>query len=414
MFLKYCWWLVDTKLSFFCCFSWYFRGVEDSGENCVRSILWSFLCAWCVVRQRLFKLRVWTQRLPEFDMPWMSSLLQWIFLNLGLGASMEASSKLQKRQTSAQPLKFECVLSVCKGISEETWKALSLRPYWSTFFVPLFSCDGGSRVTIHDDGSHKSSFHQHVWRFDIFSRGVYTAVFRVSIASHSFAQRQHTCGHSVNLTQLVFPVWSGTLIVLSVCWSFLPLLTEMTGSHKRTPHVVEEDFYIFLGIFGHIQKKRVLFGETPKKEGLRVHVIRTLSLMRKNKKFHILGPCQHEGPIWWKMLSFRLKKVHFWSNVVNERWPWCAQVAFQADLRSDTADARPVTIQNVKNTWSSLSSSSPLPPFPFPFSSFLSSWTPKTLQFLGKNAKIVMLMTIFDPTRGSYSSGRVLLRRNTL
>ena len=44
-----------------------------------------------------------TQRLPEFDMPWMSSFLQWIYLNLGLGASMEASSKLQKRQTSAQP-----------------------------------------------------------------------------------------------------------------------------------------------------------------------------------------------------------------------------------------------------------------------------------------------------------------------
>ena len=58
------------------------------------------------------------------------------------------------------------------------------------------------------------------------ARGVYTAVLRVSIAgehsqfwfsSHSFAKRQHTCGHSVNLTQLVFPVWSGTLIVLSDC-----------------------------------------------------------------------------------------------------------------------------------------------------------------------------------------------------
>ena len=45
----------------------------------------------------------------------------------------------------------------------------------------------------------------------------------------------------------------------------------------------------------------------PKKEGLCVHVIRTLSFflgksdvfeMRKNKKIHILGPCQHEGPIW--------------------------------------------------------------------------------------------------------------------
>ena len=42
----------------------------------------------------------------------------------------------------------------------------------------------------------------------------------------------------------------------------------------------ESAFCIFLGIFGHIQKKRVLFGETPKKEGLRVHVIRTLSFFR--------------------------------------------------------------------------------------------------------------------------------------
>ena len=79
------------QIDVFCCFSWHFRGVEDSGENCVRSVFRgglpersgeplhvaslhrnlrvSFLCAWCVVRQRLFKLRVRTQRLPEFDMP---------------------------------------------------------------------------------------------------------------------------------------------------------------------------------------------------------------------------------------------------------------------------------------------------------------------------------------------------------
>ena len=36
------------------------------------------------------------------------------------GTAKEASSLLQKRQTSAQPLEFECVLSVCKGVSEET------------------------------------------------------------------------------------------------------------------------------------------------------------------------------------------------------------------------------------------------------------------------------------------------------
>ena len=36
----------------------------------------------------------------------------------------------------------------------------------------FFRCDGSSRVAIHADGSHKSSFHLHVRRFDIFSRGV--------------------------------------------------------------------------------------------------------------------------------------------------------------------------------------------------------------------------------------------------
>ena len=57
-----------------------FRGglPERSGEplhvaSLHRNLRVSFLCAWCVVRQRLFKLRVRTQRLPEFDMPWMSS-----------------------------------------------------------------------------------------------------------------------------------------------------------------------------------------------------------------------------------------------------------------------------------------------------------------------------------------------------
>ena len=100
--------------------------------------------------------------------------------------------------------------------------------------------------------------------------------------------------------------------------------------------------------------------------------------------------------------------------MINEIRPWWAQVSFQADLRASAAEARPVTIRNVKNTRSSLPSSFPLPPSLFPFSSFFSSWPPKTLHFLGKNTKIVIMMSIFDPTRGSYSLGRVLLRRNTL
>ena len=111
---------------------------------------------------------------------------------------------------------------------------------------------------------------------------------------------------------------------------------------------------------------------------------------------------------------FQLKNVHFWSNVLNEIRHWWAQVTFQGHHGAGASDARPLTIRNVKNTRSSLSSSFLLLPSPFPVSSFFSSWPPKTPQFLGKKAKIVIMMSIFDPTRGSYSLGRVLLRRNTL
>ena len=98
----------------------------------------------------------------------------------------------------------------------------------------------------------------------------------------------------------------------------------------------------FLHISRHFwahSKKRVLFGETPKKEGFRVHVIRTLSFfrgksdvfeMRKNKKIHILGSCQHEGPIWWKMLSFSWKTYIFeatsWTKFDHEEQKWLSKL----------------------------------------------------------------------------------------
>ena len=49
---------------------------------------------------------------------------------------------------------------------------------------------------------------------------------------------------------------------------------------------MKEDFCIFFGIFGHLQINRVLFGETPKKEGFRVHVIRTLLFFRGKSDVH--------------------------------------------------------------------------------------------------------------------------------
>ena len=118
--------------------------------------------------------------------------------------------------------------------------------------------------------------------------------------------------------------------------------------------------------------------------------------------------------ISWTMLFSSWKTYIFeatsWTKFDHEEQKWLSQ----ADLRAGASDARPLTIRNVKNTWPSLSSSSLLLPSLFPFSSFFSSCPPKTPHFLGKNAKIVIMMSIFDPTRGSYSLGRVLLRRNTL
>ena len=65
---------------------------------------------------------------------------------------------------------------------------------------------------------------------------------------------------------------------------------------------------------------RVLIDETPKKEGFRVHVIRTLSFFRgksdvflneKKKKFHEIRTLQHEGPNFVNHAVFQLKNVHF-------------------------------------------------------------------------------------------------------
>ena len=108
------------------------------------------------------------------------------------------------------------------------------------------------------------------------------------------------------------------------------------------------------------------------------------------------------------------EKIHFWSNVANK---------IDHDERKSPSKVITDPIRQTLAQWPSKMSRtrdppSPPPslllPSPFPSSSPLSSWTPKTLQFPGKNAKIVMFMTIFYATRGSYSLGRVLLRRNTL
>ena len=63
----------------------------------------------------------------------------------------------------------------------------------------------------------------------------------------------------------------------SPCDPFVSNVPHEAPPTHRTRHVVKEDFCIFFGIFGHLQINRILFGETPKKEGFRVHVIWTLS-----------------------------------------------------------------------------------------------------------------------------------------
>ena len=154
--------------------------------------------------------------------------------------------------------------------------------------------------------------------------------------------------------------------------TLLPVPHEAPPTH-RTRDVVKEDFCLFLGIFRHIQKTVLIRWKDRKI--FNFHVISTLSFFRRKsdvyemmeaKIFHLLGPCQQEGPIWWK--NFQLKKT----NLFEAKW-W--------------TNLTMMSTRNVKNTWPSVSSFSPLPPSPFPSTSFLSSWTPKTLQFKWKNAK---------------------------
>ena len=79
-----------------------------------------------------------------------------------------------------------------------------------------------------------------------------------------------------------FPVFFGQGDV-SLCNTLANFVHHEAPPTHRTWHAVEDDFCIFFGIFGHIQKNRVLFGETPKKEGFRVHVIGTLSFFSVKK-----------------------------------------------------------------------------------------------------------------------------------
>ena len=103
-------------------------------------------------------------------------------------------------------------------------------------------------------------------------------------SSDSFAQRQHTCGHSSGFE-------SGE------SYSVVFIDTQDAPRYGRIC------FAYFSAFWAH-SKKGSLLRETLKKELLRVHVIRTLSfsqgksdVFETRKNCHLLGPCQQKGPI---------------------------------------------------------------------------------------------------------------------
>ena len=86
--------------------------------------------------------------------------------------------------------------------------------------------------------------------------------------------------------------------------------------------------------------------------------------MRKTKKIHLLGPCQHEGPIWWKMLSFSWKTYIFeamsWTKFDHNEQEWLSK------LTSDPV-RRMLAQWPSEMSWTrALPPPPPLPSFPLP------------------------------------------------
>ena len=201
----------------------------------------------------------------------------------------------------------------------------------------------------------------------------------------------------------------------SPCDPFWPRWLDPTSERG----MLWKKFLLVSRHFRHIQKKGPNYVKSLKRKDFNCRLLGPCCFfLRKSdvfemRKFSFIRTLPKRGSYLVKKAVFSTENVPFWRDILNEISPWWAQMAAEDHHRSAPKVARPVTIRNVKNTCSSSSSSySPLPPSPFPSTSFLSSWTPKTQQFLGKNAKIVMMMSVFDPHRGSYSLG--LLRRYTL
>ena len=191
------------------------------------------------------------------------------------GTTKEASSLLQKRQTTAQPFTVERVLSVCKGVSEETTTGVKEMSAKGELLFPVINvtdCVTKSEKSRLDNvHGCSNSLNDGIMRATVFVNGygdvgkgcafaLHSSVARVLIpvsdpigalhfdpighpflsncsvatvapvtpptttisparwfSSDSFAQKQHTRGPSVSLALLVFSVWSGTLIVLRDC-----------------------------------------------------------------------------------------------------------------------------------------------------------------------------------------------------
>ena len=122
--------------------------------------------------------------------------------------------------------------------------------------------------------------------------------FSCSLFPTIFQQFSFTFSHF-----LLFPGFLAKATRLSV--TSLPTLCSARHLTQANATCCESAFLHIFGILRHFQKKRVLIGETPKKEGLRISFFRTLSFffrgksdvheMRKKKNFHLIRTLQTRG-----------------------------------------------------------------------------------------------------------------------
>ena len=275
-----------------------------------------------------------------------------------------------------------------------TWQALSQRRLRYRFFLPPFS-------SLSPFSPFFLSFFSH---FSLFP----------SLFSPFFQYFSFTSSHFLR-----FPALFGQSDA-SPCNPFVSNVPHEAQDNETDATCCERGFCLFLYFLTHSKKRSFQTKSEKKGRFFNFHVIRTLSffsvekwcLWNEEKFSRNWDPPKKRIPRRWKVLFFRRKTYLFEATFSPKldrhepKWPSKLTEPFRRLLAQ----------------WPSEMSRTPDPPFspcllslPLLSLPLLSSLHEplKPINSLGKR-KMMIMMTIFDRTGGSYSWGRVPLRRQTL